>query len=187
MKKETKENTQVIVQNFEEYLLETQEGKEATMLNANLIKRELSYFTSEENKDSKGLFHKVGNNDESYKMILRNIKFNVSSCLEEFRTDIENYFINDLVKELSLKNLWKKRGKSFTSKTLVNLDYTQFILAQVKQGRLQEDKQYKVDTNRTRYVAIDETGGRHYPSSINWNSIDLIKEETKEEEETETE
>ena len=112
MKKETKEKN-VIVQNFEEYLLETEEGKTATLLNANLIKRELAYFKSDDNKDTKGDLKKVGNNDEGYKMILRNIKFNCSECLEDFREDIESYFINDLVKELYVNNLLKKRGKSF--------------------------------------------------------------------------
>ena len=96
--------TQVKVNSLTDYFEQTEEGKEVLKDNTKLIKREIAYFTSDENQDKEGLQKKVGSNDESYKAILRNLKFNCLEADETYIDEIEKFFTDRLVKELILNN-----------------------------------------------------------------------------------
>ena len=168
----TKTTTEKKALTFDKYLQSNNDGQLCSLMNTKLIVREVDYFKSKENKDKDGLIQKVGANDESYKMIIRSIKYNCSDCSEDFLFEIEGYFVNKLVEELVKIGAWKKASIKFQDKTLIGLDFIQFRNLQVEKGRLKVDEEYKAETGKERFIAIDADGNRHYPSSINWTNLD---------------
>jgi len=176
----TTSKTQVIA--FEDYLKNNDDGQTCVLMNTTLIKRELKYLDSKENRDKDNLINKIGPNDESYKMIVRNIKYNCCECDEEHRDAIESYFVNIFVEGLIKIGAMKKASIKFQNKTLIGMDFQQFRKAQYEKGRLEIDAIHKAETGNIRYVAIDADGNRHYPSSINWTNLDKVSvPETKKE------
>jgi hypothetical protein len=134
-KTENKTTSKKDVIPFEDYLKNNEDGQTCALMNKTLIKRELNYFNSKENRDKDNLIQKIGPNDESYKMIVRNIKYNCCECDAEHRESIESFFVNTFVEGLIKIGAMKKASIKFQNKTLIGMDFQQFRKAQTRSGR----------------------------------------------------